>query len=498
MALADLRGGRILVLRFLLCILILLGAFFSPRTSLVCWANEDQSDSMGRAIDAYTNKEPYSGKGADQESDAFEPQEEVVLYGLVTYNGDPVPSKIVAFDVHGPVNSVENLTFTVSDITNGSGIARVSFIMPWPDARPKAAIFGVWTVIASVDIAGVVVTDMVWFKVAWIIELLYIKTVDLSNILKTTFSKGERMGFRLGVKNIAMAQKTATFVISANDELNVSIGVLKLENKAVMPGESEYFVKEMTIPQSAFIGQGRATADALKTVQGGGTIPWCPEVETRFWIGILHDVALLNVMPSAREAYPCQAVNITVLVKNKGQVNESFYVSAYYNSTLIGKSWVGSLAPNAERTLIITWYIDYIQIGDYVIKAEAGPVPGETKLDDNVFIDDVVKIKSSPYPSPSPPPYWPPGVFDMRWLLAGLFILIVLVAAVLILAVIILLACGRRRKREEEPKKIAEEPRVLALLPSPATKTCKVCGKKFLAVYTFCPHCMSFHGRDFE
>lgn len=368
--------------------------------------------------------------------------------------------------------------------------------MPWPDARPKAAIFGVWTVTASVDIAGVVVIDTLTFKVGWIIELLYIKTVDSSNVLKDAFSKGERMSFRLGVRNIAMTEKIATFVISAADELNVGIGVLRLENEVVPPGEKEYFVKEMTIPQSAFIGQGTATANALKTVQGDGSVLWCPQVETKFWIGILHDVAVLNVVPSAREAYHCNAVNITVVVKNKGLVDESFYVSVYYNSTLIGKVWVVSLAPNAERTIVVTWYIDYIQVGDYIIKADAGPVPGETNLSDNVFVDGVVKIRSAP----SPPC---PGVFDVRWLLAGLFILIVLVGILLVLAVIILLTCRRRRRseeeepervKEEEPKKIREEPKVL---PFSAAKKCEVCEKEFPSVYTFCPHCMSFHGRDF-
>ena len=487
---------RILVFAFWFCILVVLGEFFSWQGSFACWADEQQSDMMGRLIDVYANKEPYSGRGTNQESDAFEPQEEVILYGLVTYNGDPVPSKIVAFDVHGPTNSFENITLLASGITNESGIAQVSFIMPWPDARPKAAIFGVWTVTASVDIAGVVVIDTLTFKVGWIIELLYIRTVDSSNVLKDTFSKGERISFRLGVRNIAMTGKIATFVISAADELNVGIGVLRLENEVVPPGEKEYFVKEMTIPQSAFIGQGTATANALKTVQGDGSVLWCPQVETKFWIGILHDVAVLNVVPSAREAYHCNAVNITVVVKNKGLVVESFYVSVYYNSTLISKVWVVSLAPNAERTIVVTWYIDYIQVGDYILKADAGPVPGETNLSDNVFVDGVVKIRSAP----SPPC---PGVFDMRWLLAGLFILIVLVGILLVLAVIILLTCRRRRRSEEEepervkteePKKIMEEPKVL---PFSAAKKCEICEKEFPSVYTFCPHCMSFHDRDF-
>jgi hypothetical protein len=449
-------------------------------------------------MDLYTSKYPYSGKGPNQESDAFEPQEEVVLYALVTYNGDPVAGKIVAFDVRGPVNSIENITITLNNVTDSSGIARVSFSMPWPDGRPKATIFGFWNVIASVDIVGVIVTDTLYFRVGWMVELLYVKTVDLNNVLKDTFWKGERMGFRLGVRNIAMTQKTATLVVSASDELNVTFGTARLENEVIQPGESEYFVNDVVIPGSAFVGQGTAVANAFKTVQGGISVPWCPSVDTSFWIGLLHDVAVLSVAPSANEASLCQTVNVTVVVKNKGQVDESFNVSAFFNSTVIGTLWVESLAPDSERVLSFTWLLGCVQPGDYRLKAQAGPVAGETRVDDNVFVDGVVRIKPLTCPScPSCPPTPPaPSILDRRWLLAMLFILIVVVASLLIAVVILLLSRRKRGRSEEEELKGGAER--LIVQPRAPAKTCKVCGKEFPAVYTFCPYCLSFHGKDSE
>jgi hypothetical protein len=463
-------------------------------------------------IDVYTNKEPFGGKGSNQESDAFEPQEEVILYALVTYNGDPVPGKIVAYNIHGPLNPVENLTLSLSATTNDQGLASVNFVMPWPNPRPQAAIFGTWVVIASVDIAGVVVSDILSFKVGWLVELLYIKTADSNNVLKSAFSKGERMGFRLGVMNIAMTEKIATFVVDASDELNFTIGVLRLENQVVLPGQSEYFLDDLLIPTTASIGMGTAVANAFKTAQGLGSVAWCPSVNTTFSIGIVHDVAVIEVVPSVRQASPGQTVNIRVTVKNLGGVGESFGTSAYANATLVGTIETENLAAASQKTLVFSWFTDGAQLGDYVIEGVAEPVAGETNLANNILVDGTVKITS----------VLPPPVFDNRLILALLFILIVLVAALLVAAVLAFLFCRRRRRKdEEEPEGVMGRAAVLpvlpvfpptvvkrkepehvmergAVLPSRAVKKCKVCSEEFPAVYTFCPHCMSFHGRDFD
>jgi hypothetical protein len=479
------RRGNLISGVLLLSILVLLASFLFQASS-TCWAEVNTVAGSGRAIDVYTNKEPYSGKGSNQESDAFEPQEEIILHGLVTYNSDPVPGKIVSFDARGPVNPYENISVSLSAATSESGVADVSFIIPWPNPRPRAAIFGVWSVVASVDIAGVVVTDTLSFNTGWIVELVYIRTTDVNGELKSSFSRGESMGFRVGVKNIAMTDRTATLVVNAFDQLNASVGVVRMEDENIPPGEREYFLKDVLIPKTAFVGQGLAVANALKRVSDV-FVPWCEEVETAFWIGLVRDVAVLNVIPSARVAFSNETVSVNVVVKNKGQFTESFNVTAYYDSNWIGTSIVVNLASNSEQTLSISWPLEAVQKGEHRIKAEAGPVPGETFLADNVYIDGLVEVIGAPTPYP---PF-----FDMRSLLAMLFILIVLVAAVFVIAVIILMSCRRRKEEEEktEPRSVVEP-----VLPRYSAKRCRVCGKEFAAVYTFCPHCMSFHGKDFE
>jgi hypothetical protein len=308
------------------------------------------------------------------------------------------------------------------------------------------------------------------------VELTYVKTTDVDNELKSSFSKGERMGFRVGVQNIAMTSKTATFVVSVFDEIKVAIGAATLADEHVPPGTSEYFVKDVAIPESAFAGQGLAAANAFKNVEGA-FVPWCPEVQTDFQIGLARDVAVLDVIPSAREVLSNETVNISVVVKNKGQVAESFNVNIFYESSLVGTTSVNSLAPGAEKTLSMTWSTVGVQTGDYRIKAEAEAVPGETFLSDNVFVDGYVRISTSPTP--------PAPILDMRSLLAMLFILTVLVAAVLVIAMILLLCCRRRKKEEDEKKDV----KTVSEYAAPRSYSAKKC--------SVCPHCMSFHGKDF-
>jgi hypothetical protein len=228
----------------------------------------------------------------------------------------------------------------------------------------------------------------------------------------------------------------------------------------------------------------------LKRLQGDVSVSWCPSVETTFQIGLLHDVAVLDVVPSVREAFAGQSVNITVVVKNKGQAVESFNTNAYYNSTLIGTIRTDNLAPDGERTLNFVWITWGVAPGDYPIRAQAGPVLAETNLGDNVLVDGSVKIKAIPTPPPSQP------CADSRWLLALLFILIVLIAALLVAVAILFLFCRRRRKSGEDKSETGLG--AIAVLPSAEVKRCRACGKEFPSAYTFCPHCMSFHGKDSE
>jgi hypothetical protein len=111
-----------------------------------------------------------------------------------------------------------------------------------------------------------------------------------------------------------------------------------------------------------------------------------------FYMAQIRDVAVLNVVPSRAWAYPGWPINVTVTVKNKGNISETFNVYAYYDTTVIGFKTVTVLAPNEVRDVIIEWDTTGVPEGNYTLKAVADTVPYEYNTADNTFIDGVVWI----------------------------------------------------------------------------------------------------------
>jgi parallel beta-helix repeat protein len=107
----------------------------------------------------------------------------------------------------------------------------------------------------------------------------------------------------------------------------------------------------------------------------------------------MHDVAILNVQTSRTMAYAGYGdINIEVDVKNEGQAPEEFYVTAHYNSSVIGTQLV-TLDPGATTTLTFTWNTQGVTPSNYTISATADQVPGETHISDNTFIYGTVHIR---------------------------------------------------------------------------------------------------------
>ena len=443
---------------------------------------EGENSTLYRSIDVYTQKEPYSGRGPHQPSDAFEPQEEVILYAYVTYRDDPVPGKIVAFEAHGPVNRFENLSFTKTAVTDDNGIANVSFRMPWPNGYPEEVISGVWNVIGVVDIAGVTVNDTLSFRGGCIVRILKVETLDSNIVSRFIFMKNEVVHFRLTVESIAFTDKIATLVVDVYDNISVFLGQAVLVDEQIAPGVTVVFVQGFLIPQWASLGDAVVYANAYTALPALGGVPWCHGVSTTFEIVkvIVHDVAVVDVKPSVNEAFPCQLIKVSVVVRNEGNIIETFDVSAYYNSDLIGTLTVKNLVPQAEKNLTFKWCTSCLEPGNYTLRAEASVVPGEVDVEDNEFIDGVVEIKLAPLVECELP----------KWLLAFLFLLAVLFGATLVVILGFLLLWLHKRREKTEPESSPK------FLPYKEPKTCGVCGKKFPATYTFCPYCMSFHGKD--
>ena len=228
----------------------------------------------GIMIDVYTQKpDPYSGKGPNMPSDAFGPQEEVILYAYVTYDMEPVVYKMVAFEVIDPRGGV----FYRTNTTDTNGIAVVKFRIPWPGTEDPTQLFGVWHVRAWVEVAGLVVEDRLTFKFGWIIEIKALRTVDYMGQNKSSFARGEHVFFNLTVTNIAFVSKVGTFTVTVYDAEGVPVGFAMVQGLAVSPGILETFIIDLQIPDWAFFGPSTAYANAYTSLPQYGGVPYCPE-----------------------------------------------------------------------------------------------------------------------------------------------------------------------------------------------------------------------------
>jgi len=107
-----------------------------------------------------------------------------------------------------------------------------------------------------------------------------------------------------------------------------------------------------------------------------------------------HDIAVTSI--SSARVTTGELVNVTVVVKNDGTVNETFNVTLYYDSTPIKTQNITDLASGATTTLLFVWNTTDVLAGTYTIKAVASQVEDETNTANNMVTSPIeVEIKST-------------------------------------------------------------------------------------------------------
>jgi outer membrane protein assembly factor BamB len=108
--------------------------------------------------------------------------------------------------------------------------------------------------------------------------------------------------------------------------------------------------------------------------------------------GVLHDLAVVNVIPTQRLVLPGNGINITVQVKNKGGYPETSNVTLYAGSTLLGVHYGVFLNPGELATFAFGWNTAAFSPDCYLLKASVAPVPYEVDLGNNVDVNGTVII----------------------------------------------------------------------------------------------------------
>lgn len=106
----------------------------------------------------------------------------------------------------------------------------------------------------------------------------------------------------------------------------------------------------------------------------------------------VHNIAVTNITPSETQVYQEENVTVDVTVQNYGDYNETFTVNCYTNSTPIGSQGV-NLVAQASDVVTFTWNTTSFPRGDYLLKANASSVDGETYTGDNTLTHENVRVK---------------------------------------------------------------------------------------------------------
>jgi len=104
-----------------------------------------------------------------------------------------------------------------------------------------------------------------------------------------------------------------------------------------------------------------------------------------------HDIAIYDVAPSKIVVGSGYSLSIEAYVVNEGYYTETFNVLAYANTTLLASQAV-TLSSGKSETIALMWNTTGFAKGNYIIKAVADTLSGETDTTDNTHIDGWVFI----------------------------------------------------------------------------------------------------------
>ncbi len=384
-------------LRRLAIALAIVGILLCSALADLTLAFED-GDSV--AVDVFTQREPYSGRGMNMASDAFGPEDVVTLYALVTCNNASIENMVVAFNVKVP----NDAHFTISARTNASGLAMVNFTILTPPINiSESDVFGSWFVSASVLAGGQVFQDTLTFKVDWIVKLLSVRTVDESLTYRDGFGRGGDVGLEITLRSIAMTLRNATVAVVIKDELDVPVNFSMIKNFAVQPNEKvvRLFYKA-TLPTWALVGTARAYVTALTAPVAENGVPYCPSIFIEFSIKgndplkiDYHDATAVIVLASPKSVIIGQGMSLKTIVRNEGTVLQIFSVSTFFDDVLFGTFNVTNLMPYAVLSFSFVVNASLLSLGNHTISAHVPLVAGEADLTDNDF-EDTVEVMPKP------------------------------------------------------------------------------------------------------
>jgi hypothetical protein len=290
-------------------------------------------------VDVYTLK---GGRGIGKEGGAFAPQQEVQFYAFAI-SGSPIVNETVMFEIHGPINEIENFSLITSAWTNESGIATINYRIP--NLIPLETVLGMWNISATVEINGDRTVDTMPFEVGWIVDILSAEAGTLVDETywapRTNFTKETLIDFKVTLKNIDLIPKNVTLIATCLDKDEIPFDFhyqsLLLPPKTV----EDIFILDLFILKWAGEGEASAIFNAFDKMPDEGGVMYCPAKEIILTVLNESDDAsppvIKEVIHEPEIVQPNQEVTVSANVKDwQTEVQE---VILYYH-TDANATWI--------------------------------------------------------------------------------------------------------------------------------------------------------------
>jgi hypothetical protein len=214
---------------------------------------------------------PYGGQGLQAPMDLVEEQSWVWLHANVTYNYWPVQHKLVGFQVNYPDGTLYANLFAFTD---ENGVATYGFRMPWPCQNPES-LFGVWHVIASVQVADIYLQDTMDYHYDYLARIWKV-TTD-----KYEYNHGETVEVCVTFGSHAQQDYPILLKVHIADELGVIFGHFEIETHVGGTVFCQYrnttLCGGIWIPKWAYAGIATVHVNIFDQEPIFGGAPWTPE-----------------------------------------------------------------------------------------------------------------------------------------------------------------------------------------------------------------------------
>ena len=337
-------------------------------------------------IDLYSSYPScFGGQGWGRNASVIWPQKEFGFIAEVSYAGWPEQYKDVAFQLIDPRGETWGIWVNRTD---EDGFTSIRVRMPWPCPTNETDpwdYFGIWKVIATVDIACKIYRDTMYFKYDYLVNI-WNAEAD-----KDCYKHGEDITVTIDYGTYSMYFHDVTFAITAVDSSGVPFG---FAYDTVTIGKGKYgwcYYENGTLQLTVHVekwartGRGSLTVIALSGPLDSGGEPVFPETRVNFQIRPAdeHDVAVVDLSTNKKIVTKGESATLSVTVRNEGSKTESFNVTLHSNSTALSLMHVEDLAPNTEAYLYFEWDTSSSAPGVHIINASIPPLVGETDIADN-------------------------------------------------------------------------------------------------------------------